>query len=235
MLVAKKEEASKALVAFTGNNFQFEKINKAIEKLGTVENLTKEEKENGVELVAEWNKLTIKRIEAKTRDLANLLATLEIAGNYFQFEKIKEELEKFALISNLSNQYHILEDLHETIEKKQQNKPLDYEFDDDLTRNENLLKQQEQIKERIIFDQQHKRSVKHFEKEFRDFLKKINDEKEIQAAIKQAKTFLRNSEKFVNQCKDKAAAAKLNIMISNKELKSALKEMLDFSMEAETF
>ena len=59
--VAKKEEASKALVAFTGNNFQFEKINKAIEKLGTVENLTKEEKENGVELVAEWNKLTIKR------------------------------------------------------------------------------------------------------------------------------------------------------------------------------
>ena len=219
MLVAKKEEASKALVAFTGNNFQFEKINKAIEKLGTVENLTKEEKESGVELVAEWNKL----------------ATLEISGNYFQFEKIKEELEKFALISNLSNQYHILEDLYETIEKKQQNKPLDYEFDDDLTRNENLLKQQEQIKERIIFDQQHKRSVKHFEKEFRDFLKKINNEKEIQAAIKQAKTFLRNSEKFVNQCKDKAAAAKLNIMISNKELKSALKEMLDFSTETETF
>ena len=39
MLVAKKEEASKALVAFTGNNFQFEKINKAIEKLVTRNNV----------------------------------------------------------------------------------------------------------------------------------------------------------------------------------------------------
>ena len=58
MLVAKKEEASKALVAFTGNNFQFEKINKAIEKLGTVDNLTKEEKKEHIKKVTKSDIIT---------------------------------------------------------------------------------------------------------------------------------------------------------------------------------
>lgn len=235
MNIIKKEEATKALVAFTGKSFEFEKINAAIEKLGTAKDLTKEEKQNGVELLEEWNKLTIKRIREKEADLSTLISCLDMSPRMIGFAHKKENLEKFAAICNLSNTFHILEDLEEAILEKEKKRPEPYEFDDDLTKNENLLRNQDRMREQVIFEQELKRMKRHFELELKGFLQKINDNTEIKKAIKAAKEFLRNSEKLENQCRDKAAAAKLNIMISNEELKAALKEMLDFSMNEETF
>ena len=140
MELVKKDDAIIALSKFVGNNFEFEKINGAIERLANVENLTAEDKKQAVSAIEEWEKITIKRIDSKKDELqaiVTLIGNKQIAS--WEFERKREQLEKLAIIAGAQKLFEKTDAAIKKYEEKREEEPEKYEFDDEVSSNENLL------------------------------------------------------------------------------------------------
>ena len=236
MNIIKKDDAKIALAKFVGNNFEFEKINGAIERLASVENLTAEDKKQAMIAIEEWEKLTIKRIESKKEELqtvVNLINSTQVEA--WQFESKKEKIEKLAIIVGAEETFKKIEAAINRLIEKKEDQPEKYTFDDELSRNENLLKQQESEKEILVFEIEKRKLEKEYLNLTKELMKAIKKDKSIKESALAAESFIRDTSKLSRICRDKSALAKINVLVSNKELKESLKEMMNFSIENETF
>jgi vacuolar-type H+-ATPase subunit I/STV1 len=236
MNIIKKDDAKIALAKFVGNNFEFEKINGAIERLASVENLTTEDKKQAVSAIEEWEKLTIKRIDSKKDELqaiVNLINNKQIAN--WEFEKKREQLEKLATIAGAQKLFEKTDAAIKKYEEKREEEPEKYEFDDEISRNENLLKQQDSEKKMVIYSIEKKKLEKIYLNASKELMKTVAKNESIKSSVLAAESFIRDADKLSRICRDKSALAKINVLVSNKELKESLKEMMNFSIENETF
>ena len=236
MNIIKKDDAKIALAKFVGNNFEFEKINGAIERLASVENLTAEDKKQAMIAIEEWEKLTIKRIESKKEELQNVVNLINSTQvEAWQFESKKEKIEKLAIIVGAEETFKKIEAAINRLIEKKEDQPEKYTFDDELSRNENLLKQQESEKEILVFEIEKRKLEKEYLNLTKELMKAIKKDKSIKESALAAESFIRDTSKLSRICRDKSALAKINVLVSNKELKESLKEMMNFSIENETF
>ena len=236
MNIIKKDDAKIALAKFVGNNFEFEKINGAIERLASVENLTAEDKKQAMIAIEEWEKLTIKRIESKKEELQTVMNLINYTQvEAWQFESRKEKIEKLAIIVGVEETFKKIEAAINRLIEKKEDQPEKYTFDDELSRNENLLKQQESEKEILVFEIEKRKLEKEYLNLTKELMKAIKKDKSIKESVLAAESFIRDASKLSRICRDKSALAKINVLVSNKELKESLKEMMNFSIENETF
>ena len=236
MELVKRDEVKIALSRFVGNNFQFEKINGAIEKLATVENLSTDDKKQAVLAIEEWEKITTKRIDSKKEELqtvVNLINSTQVEA--WQFESKKEKIEKLAIIAGTEETFKKIEAAINKLIEKKEDQPEKYIFDDELSRNENLLKQQESEKEIVVFEIEKRKLEKEYLRLTKELMKVIKKNASIKESALAAERFILDANKLSRICRDKSALAKINVLVSNKELKESLKEMMNFSMENEVF
>lgn len=236
MELVKRDEVKIALSRFVGNNFDFEKVNGAIEKLAMVENLSTDDKKQAVLAIEEWEKITTKRIDSKKEELqtvVNLINSTQVEA--WQFESKKEKLGKLAIIAGAEATFKKIEDAVNKIIEKKEDQPEKYVFDDEFSRNENLLKQQESEKEIVVFEIEMRKLEKEYLRLTKELMKIIKKNASIKESTLAAEKFILDASKLSRICRDKSALAKINVLVSNKELKESLREMMNFSMENEAF
>ena len=63
-----------------------------------------------------------------------------------------------------------------------------------------------------------------------DFKKALSETPEIQEIIRRIKSFQKKSKSFKTACNDKSRLAKINVTISDENVREALKEIIDFKI-----
>ena len=198
--------------------------------------MSTDDKKQAVLAIEEWEKITTKRIDSKKEELqtvVNLINSTQI--EVWQFESKKEKLEKLAIIAGAEATFKKIEDAVNKIIEKKEDQPEKYVFDDELSRNENLLKQQESEKEIVVFEIEMRKLEKEYLRLTKELMKIIKKNASIKESTLAAEKFILDASKLSRICRDKSALAKINVLVSNKELKESLREMMNFSMENEAF
>lgn len=213
-------------------DIDFSGIAQAIDNIGNHSGaLTIEEKEHAKEIVNQWEHDVIKRLHDKSYEMRRFLEFFEpseggVISNRDMFEEIGEELAKR---TNTTQEYQEVVKVWKEIQELRQQRPELPEEREDRTYKQKLEEEQNYKKEKALYElklKQKSRELYLADKKWKEALKQNKD---IDDLVKRARKFVKNLDKFQQMCHDKAQLAKLNIMVSNEDVRKSLRELLNFS------
>jgi hypothetical protein len=213
-------------------DIDFSGIAQAIENIGNHSgSLTVEEKEYATDIVKQWESDVISRLNDKAHEMQVFLNFFEPARNgYLSNEDLFEEVgEELAKRTNTKNEYDAVVRIYKELRDLYDNRPEQPNFDENTTRKEQVEKEKAYEKEMAIYNMK----VKHKERELyladKKWKELLKQDKNVDELLKRARKFTKNLSKFKSMCHDKAQVAKLNIMVSQTNVRQALRELLNFS------
>lgn len=224
-----------SVAAITSDLFRdidFKGISQAIENIGNHNGtLGVEEKEMASELVAQWEQDVVTRLRDKGHEMNEFVQFFNTGyeGRVSQQERLEDIGADLAAKTNTYNEYTALVQTLEDLEDLHQQRPIQPIEREDRTYKEKLEEEKkfqlDMAKYNLAVTKKN-RELYQYETAWKKLLKQ---NKEVAELIKKAKEYNKSVSKFQQNCHDKAQVAKLNIMISNQDVRQSLRELLDFT------
>lgn len=214
-----------------GQNLTAEKFNALddlIQKLGDRSTeLQPEEKTAAIEVVEDWTKSVTSRIQENATRAANMLHFL--SGRTIGGAFLTENIEMFHEVIGDTPEYLNYVAAVEELEMLEQDRPIPIPVSPAMT-----VTQAEQTEiENHAADTKFERKILAAEykvnRAVKAYIQSLNSMPAIQTVKANLTTYKRKATRMANDCRDKGARAKLNITISDKETRSILQDMMDFT------
>ena len=215
----------------------FDQLNHVIEKLGqSRQNLSQEDKKFALDAIQTWEESVIKKLEYKSKEAENLLKCFEINTNYNMitsngkemsenetFLQIIEAIDakaefdeymtavRVAYTHKNSRPIQDTDDLNTTIEKSI----------------ENAAAYQAAYSKHDVIDASNTAKVR---KAAAVLSQKFATDERVQELVTRLRRFKSNVDKFSIECTEKSQLAKLNVTINDDNVRDAIQELLDFTI-----
>ncbi|HLO11100.1 MAG TPA: hypothetical protein VK190_02465 [Pseudoneobacillus sp.] len=243
-LVVRTELANKIAAVLPGlfNDIDFNGLNNALDKIGdSSANLSLDEKNMAVGIVMEWEGSVIKRLYEKDREMSSFLnffniATVRFYGYHgYHYDNSvygidEDKMEALAQQTNTVNEFIQYINAKERLTKFQQTRPEQPEEDDSLSYQDNFMAVKNYEVAMLKYNIEEKKLIKNVAEKERAWKELLQENEGIKELIKKAKKFNKGLNKLIDQCKDKTQIARLNISISSKDARTAIRELMDFSL-----
>jgi hypothetical protein len=225
-------------------DFDFNVLKGAIDALGDAsKDLTLEEKQAGVAVVAQWQSNVIDRLNTRNHELNHFVSRFETPHKNAEAEGIVRRAENFLNEYGQPDSVAIktsTEDLLQVVYTARQawkvvldDKPEKVTHEDDEAVSQITL-EEEQVNYKLALSNwtvKRRRAEKAYALAYREWLVKVNESTYVEDTLRQAKKFSKNLSTYIQHCTDQAEFAKLNIVISSVEARNALRQLLDFSID----
>jgi phage anti-repressor protein len=220
-------------------DIDFSKLNSTIEALAENNQLLSgEEKALAVEVISDWTKGVIEKLEKNQMDMNSFLTFFDgqyrnnhYNGRYYAagIDKARElEIAELTKTMKLYEKYliaqEVLEDLRMTL-------PMHPVENVDETKAEHVIRVKDYERESAIIGLDIKREERVSTLAYQAWKKAVNANPDIKTLIKKAKVYTSNIDNMYTECKNKGNLAKLNVTISSATVRASLKELLNFSVE----
>lgn len=223
-----------AVAVIMPNLFQdinFTGLDTAIQALGNSSNqLSDNEKQNAVGIIDNWEKNVINRLELKQQDADRFLSTLNVQDNAIYIETDELEAIVNAVGSGAIIAYDTMRAKKYDLDDVIADKPEKFIPDLDTTTEEKLTQdcafELETQKYTIRVAKARNEAVR----AIKNLKIELNKDPNITELASRLAKFKRNIRKFTLDCKEKSELAKINVTISSDDVRTALKELLDFSV-----
>jgi hypothetical protein len=225
---------AKAVVNDLFKDIDFTGISTAIENIGNVNgSLTAEEKEMANSIVDQWQNDVMARLRNRGHEMSDFVDFFEVGsnGHVRGADKLDEIGEDLATQTKTVKEFQHLQDLLDELMDLFETRPEEPSNQLNINKTQKeILEEENQYKldyaKYNLAVKKKQREIYLAEKAWKKLLKQ---NKEVAELIKKAKKFNKEMSNFTNMCHDKAQIAKLNITVSNVDVRKSLRELLNFS------
>lgn len=216
---------------FTGRILQpadFKALDKLIQTLGDKSaNLTESEKAGAVAVIDEWNASVTGRIRANADMAAMVLSFLN--GGQLYGQSLEDAVELFHDALGDSPAYAEYRKAVEGYEDVMRDKPIELPVDGGMT-----VAQADRVRmDNYAAGLDHGRKVKVAEHAFnravKNYIAYLNGLDEVKSLKGSLQSYKNKAARMAADCEDKATRAKLNVTVSDPDVRTALHEMMDFA------
>jgi len=209
----------------------FEVLNTSIEKLGEAKKLTDKEKEIGVSLLNDWQVNVLDKLDNKSADARKLRDFFK--GNYVWFREEEEEIMKsqIAKKTKTEKEYAVLEAAKKAEAEYERKSPKSPITNPNKSVIENDLEYGKYELEEAKWNIEMKKLKYSTSCAERKWLVKMNKTAVVKNLLLNIGDYLKQLSKYRTQVKDKAHLAKINIAISDDKVRTAIREMIDFTKD----
>lgn len=233
-MAAAKKNLPSTVTNITGvfDPINFDNLNKAITKLASSNaTLTPDEKKFAIDLIDDWDHSVIQAIDDKINEGQQLLYTFN--PNHVHFELDDELCE--SLTKQLGTKFtklykDYLKTKNELFELQNTAPKQDRTRDINETAGAYIDRSAKEEAEYAKYQLKIAKARKAVEWAQYDFKKALSETPEIQEIIRRIKSFQKKSKSFKTACNDKSRLAKINVTISDENVREALKEIIDFKI-----
>lgn len=242
-LVVKTELANKIAVVLPGlfNDIDFNGLNNALDKMGdSSASLSIEEKNMAVGVILEWEGSVVKRLHEKNQEMSSFLSFFNITptryygygyGSNSIYEMDEDKMEGLAHNTNTINEYRAYAEAKAVLERFQQLRPSQPEEDEAVSYKDNFIALKDYEVAMLKYNIELKKLMKDVSTKERAWKDLLQENEGIKELIKKAKKFNKGLNGLIDQCKSKTQIAKLNISISSKDARVAIRELMDFTLK----
>jgi len=236
--MAKKKEAktesteSTALTVISGGllgNVDLNQLNTLIENIGTADKIEECDKKPAIEAIDTWEKSVINRIYQKINEIDKFVNKFEVIPSCFS----NDDLEIFENIANQINTNKLYDTFKETYilyNDTMHNRPEKLPDDVTQTYEQQILDKKTYDYNYAVYELNVKKAQRKMVVAWNAFKEVMKNSDEVKRTLGEMKNYSKKLSKFQNECKDKAAYAKLNISIASAELRNALRDLLNFGL-----
>jgi hypothetical protein len=217
------------------NELDFSQLNTAIEKLGsTSKKLTEKEKEIGTQLLTEWEKNVIEKIENKRKELSAVRDYIKNgAENFWGFDeafitKTKEQIVNISGTKDLYNKYLAAKKKSKAESLKEPKRPT---MDPNKTINENDRLYADYERELVEYNITARRLEYVTNTLHNKWMAAVRKSSNIKKMIIAMDNHMLNLSKYKVECKDRGHLARLNVAISDEKAREAIKEIIEFTKQ----
>ena len=216
---------------FTGRILQpadFTALDKLIQTLGDKSaNLTESEKNGAVAVIEEWDISVTNRIRANA-DMASMVLSF-LNGGQLYGQGLEDVIELFHEALGDCPAYDDYRKAVEGYADVMRDKPIDLPVDGGMT-----VAQADKVRmDNYAAGLEHGRKVKVAEHAFnravKNYVAHLNGLDEVKALKGSLASYKNKAARMIADCEDKATRAKLNVTVSDSEVRTALHEMMDFA------
>jgi len=228
--IVKAEEQENAIVEYT--SVHFDDLNSSIQKLGNHKGrLSKEDKILGAKLLDEWNDNVRSRIDQKLGELSTVKQFFGMSHSYGDFEEPEYQAlrENLAKLSGTVDEYTKWLMKAEEVEFLKLEKPQRPIIDPTISEVENDLKYTGYNKELVLWDIKDKKLKFEKQKLWNTWIISMKKTNEIKKFLSKLSQYEKQLKDYKNDCDTKTHMAKVNIAISNKDVRESVQELLQFS------
>ena len=217
--------------SFTGKILQpadFRALDGLIQSLGDKSaNLTDAEKTGAIAVIDEWNQSVTARIQANAEQARMVLQFLD--GTSMYGTSLEEAIELFHDALGDTPEYLKYRDAVDAYAEVSREAPLDLPVDETMTVAQADQVQMGNYAERLKYGRRLKSAEHAFNRAVKDYVKWLCAQPEVKALRGSLQSYKNKATRMAAECQDKATRAKLNVTISDPEVRKALHEMLDFT------
>lgn len=212
------------------NQLNFDDLNKSIVLIGKAKKLTEKEKEIGVQLLGDWENNVISKIDTKSTEMHRLKEYITGGNTYYMGDEEKEVMiENLVNISKTRKQYNVYLEAKQVVKDNKLNQPEGVTIDPMKTIVEN---EKEQANYNLKYStwriEESKLDYKVTESK-KKWLSVVRKSKQVKELLKGVDAYILQLKKYKTECNDKTQLAKLNIAISNDDVRTAIKDMIEFT------
>ena len=208
-------------------DIDFSGLNAVIDNIATYSHeLQETEKELANDIIDEWQKSVIARLQERGNEMRRFLQFFEINEcSDPLFIEIGEEL---AVKTGTESLFKNVMDAIKTYKATQSSKPekpitdLETTLDTELTSTSSYKLETKKHEINLEKDRQLLRKAE------RKWKNELTEHDEVKALIQKATQYQRKLTTFRFDCEDKGQLAKLNVSISNQDVRNSLKELIEF-------
>lgn len=240
--MSNKNEVAKStiseLVVFNDmfGDVDFSTLNASIKTLAeNNSDLSDEEKVDAKSIIREWEDNVIKRLGDRAKDVDMFLNFTKGKESYYYDDRNLEDelgIDGLALLASktgtteeLEKYVQAKEDL-ETVKFSKPDEPID---DVTLSFEQRELQNSEFSLEETKYKIAKQKAIRKVAVTKRDWLKAMMSNEEMRKMVKEVTSYKRKLTRFKSECKAKSQNARLSISISSKEIRDALKDLLNFA------
>lgn len=216
---------------FTGRILQpadFKALDGLIQSLGDKSmNLSPEEKTGAVAIIDDWNKSVTDRIRANEAQARQVLDFLN--GTAMYGASLEESIELFHEILGDTPEYLKYKAAVDNYAMVMSDAPLDNPVDENMTVAQAEQLNMDNYAERLKYGRRLKTAEHAFNKAVKEYIKSLNGMPEIKTLRGSLQSYKNRATRMAADCQDKATRAKLNITISDPDVRKLLHDMMDFT------
>jgi hypothetical protein len=209
----------------------FDDLNKTIEKIGERGSvLSPKEKEIGFKVLQEWEENVIRKLNDKKSDCEAFFSIIEhYHSEWYGRESDGAMREKLAMMSETEKEYTEILLLEEEYDLQKLKRPREPGIDSSLTIIENDRRNYQWKKQNFEFEIELRKLGENLERKRNAWLKIVREHGSVKEMILSIRGFKRNFNELISTAKAKATNAKLNLSISDKSMREAMQELVDFA------
>lgn len=236
--VAKKSMGDIAVFNDLFGDVDFSTLNGSVEALANASSeLGDEEKKAATNILHEWEYNVLERLEDRKTDVENFLNFLNGKEFYsYRYDSFEDEIGIDALAemsqkTKTTKEFKAYVNAREAYESFKLNAPEEPIDDVTLSYEQKELERREYELLRTKFEIGKKKASRKITLTRRVWLKALVSKEEIKELMRSLTSYKRKLNKFKGDCKAKSQNARLNVAISSKEAREAIKDLLDFAIE----
>ena len=231
LIILDKDSVLSTHVGALFSNIDFNGLDSAIDMIGTRSgDLTAEEKEAARDIVSEWERNVIKRLHTHSAELEKFLNNFKSADsdNIHLSDAVLLEVAAKTNTTALLDVYFNARDV--LLDWKSQ-APEVWGHDPDKSENQNLIDKKDYDLASTKYIIEMRRLSRTQALAAKAFRKAVNKDPDFKELVKKIEIYRGNVNKHCAICREKSAAAKLNISISSPEVRKSIRELLDFCIK----
>lgn len=236
------KEISRDVLPKLFNDINFDKLNSAIETLGSHSDIKEDQRSNAIEIISSWQQNVIAKLSSHKKEVDNFTECFgRKSKNRHEGTYYHNDLDMFnvfgeAKLMALASSTDTVEEFEKLVEKRKDYDTaiLDAPFDDliedpDKTAAELIMERADLKKSKTLHELKVTRCKRDEIKAEREWKASLLKNDGIREMLAKCEVYSDKVDDFKQDCITKAQAAKLNINISNAEVRKALREMIDFT------
>jgi hypothetical protein len=215
-------------------NVDFSGLNRAIDSLGdSAAELSTEEKKSAIKLIDEWQSSVVNKLHDHNSDMSCIINFFDPNNSYYygRFNEVMT-IEKLLELCNLAgvsaDDFLEASNNYEEYKINEPERPLN---DPDLTETENQQAYRLFEYEKAKFNIALNRLSRIKDNKLAAIVKALAKTSQIKELLENAKGYNKKVRDLTAQCSEKTQIAKLNVTISSKSTRDALRELLQFETE----
>lgn len=212
----------------------FKNLNGAIVKLGSSsKKLSEKEKEIGTNLLGEWEKNVVEKLETKERELRAVVDFINSGERNYSFDSNYYDKMKVALveISETKKQYEEFLAAEIKLSELKLEEPVRPNIDPNKTIIENDSIFGDYERKLVDFSIKDKKLRFLLKQAHSKWISAIRANERVKAMIGGIDAYLVKLKQYKSDCKDKAHLAKINIAISDMATRKAIQEIIEFTRQ----
>ena len=214
-------------------DINFSELNNVITALGNNnKGLSDKEKEFAVEAINTWEESVIDKIEYKRKEAKELLYILNVNTKSLCTYSCQEELlEELISVTGLQAFYDEYLNKMDILELHNSNAPQLPIVDElNTTTREQMITHKNYELSRAIHEKERVKLERDAYNSMYKLKAELNNNEKVQELIKRLKKYERKTSSFIRQCKEKSQLAKISVSIESEDIKTSLKELMNFSI-----